>query len=93
MKAYRNNMGIMADLLQAAQESGRDGIKPTALLAKANLSHTRLSKFMTNLTGAGLITKIEHGGKYAFAITPKGRQYMEHYARFHGMAESFGLDL
>ena len=90
---YRTSMQIVADLLTATQDSGQEGIKTTSLLTKANLSHSRLSKFMKNLTGAGLINHIDYDGKNTFVITPKGRQYLESYAKFASIAESFGLDL
>ncbi len=90
---YRTSMQIVADLLTATQDSGQEGIKTTSLLTKANLSHSRLSKFMKNLTGAGLINRIDYDGKNTFVITPKGRQYLESYAKFSSIAESFGLDL
>ena len=93
MVTYRTSMQIVADLLTAAQDSGREGIKTTSLLTKANLSHSRLSKFMNNLTGAGLINRIEYDGKNTFVITPKGRQYLESYVKFSSIAESFGLGL
>lgn len=65
----------------------------TSLLTKANLSHSRLSKFLDNLTGAGLINKIEYDGKNTFVITSKGRQYLDSYINFSSIAESFGLEL
>ncbi|RNJ76321.1 MAG: transcriptional regulator [Nitrosopumilus sp. H8] len=86
-------MQIVADVLTATQESGVDGIKTTSLLTKANLSHTRLAKFIENLSGAGLINRIEFDGKNTFVITTKGKQYLESYAKFAGIAESFGLDM
>ena len=86
-------MQIVADLLTAAEESGQEGIKTTSLLTKANLSHSRLSKFLENLTGSGLINKIGFDGKNAFVITEKGRQYLESYSKFADIAESFGLKL
>lgn len=90
---YRTSAKIVADLLMAADNSGREGIKTTSLLVKANLPHSRLSKFITNLTGAGLITKIEYDGKHTFVITAKGRQYLESYKKFSDMAVAFGLEL
>ncbi|GBH34322.1 hypothetical protein NZNM25_11130 [Nitrosopumilus zosterae] len=93
MVSYRTSMQIVADLLTATEQSGQEGIKTTSLLTKANLSHSRLSKFLQNLTGAGLINKIEFDGKNTFVITPKGRQYLESYANFSSIAESFGLEL
>jgi predicted transcriptional regulator len=86
-------MQIVGDLLTATQQSGQDGIKTTTLLSKANLPHSRLSKFVSNLTGAGLINKIEFDGKHAFVITQRGRQYLETYEKFSNVAQSFGLEL
>jgi predicted transcriptional regulator len=93
MASYRTSMQIVADVLSATQEQGQDGIKTTSLLTKANLSHSRLSKFLENLTGAGLINKIEFDGKNTFVITSKGRQYLDSYVNFSSIAESFGLEL
>ena len=93
MASYRTSMQIVADVLNATQEQGQDGIKTTSLLTKANLSHSRLSKFLENLTGAGLINKIEFDGKNTFVITSKGRQYLDSYVNFSTIAESFGLEL
>ncbi len=93
MASYRTSMQIVADVLNATQEQGQDGIKTTSLLTKANLSHSRLSKFLENLTGAGLINKIEFDGKNTFVLTSKGRQYLDSYVNFSSIAESFGLEL
>ena len=93
MVAYRTSMQIVADLLTATEQSGQEGIKTTTLLTRANLSHSRLAKFVENLTGAELINKIEFDGKNTFVITPKGRQYLDSYKKFSSIAESFGLEL
>jgi predicted transcriptional regulator len=93
MVAYRTSMQIVADLLTATEQSGQEGIKTTTLLTRANLSHSRLAKFIENLTGAELINKIEFDGKNTFVITPKGRQYLDSYKKFSSIAESFGLEL
>ena len=93
MVSYRTSMQIVADLLTVTEQSGQEGIKTTSLLTKANLSHSRLSKFLENLTGSGLINRIEFDGKNTFVITEKGRQYLESYSKFSSIAESFGLEL
>ncbi len=93
MASYRTSIQILGDLLSATEQSGQAGIKTTALISKANLPHSRLSKFLSNLTGSGLINKIESDGKHTFVITPKGRQYLESYAKFANVAQSFGLEL
>ncbi len=93
MVSYRTSMQIVGDLLTATEQSGQQGIKTTALISKANLSHPRLSKMISNLTGAGLINKIEFDGRHTFVITQKGRQYLDSYVKFSSIAESFGLEL
>ena len=65
MVTYRTSMQIIADLLTATQDSGMEGIRTTPLLTKANLSHSRLGKFLENLTGAELVNRIEFDGKHA----------------------------
>ena len=86
-------MQIVEDLLMATDQCGQQGIKTTSLRTKANLSHSSLAKFIDNLTGVGLINKIEYDGKNTFVLTPKGRQYLESYQKFSNIAESFGLEL
>ena len=93
MATYRTSMQIVSDLLTVTEQSGASGINVTSLLTKANLSHSRLGKFLENLTGAGLVNRIEFDGKQAYVITPKGKQYLESYNRFQTLADSFGLDL
>ncbi len=44
MVSYRTSMQIVGDLLTATEQSGQEGIKTTALISKANLPHSRLSK-------------------------------------------------
>ncbi len=90
---YRKSTQIVADLLTATEQSGQEGIKTTHLLSKANLSHSRLLKLVENLTGSGLINKIEFDGKNTFVITQKGRHYLESYQKFSDFAESFGLEI
>ena len=86
-------MQIVADLLTAAEQSGQEGIKTTALISKANIPHSRLTKFLSNFTGAGLVNKIEFDGRHTFVITQKCRQYLESYVKFSNIAGSFGLEL
>ena len=93
MVVYRTSMQIVADLLVATDQCGQEGIKTTSLLSRANLSHSRLEKFVKNLTGAGLINKIVFDGRHTFVITEKGKQYLESYQKFSDLAGSFGLDL
>ena len=93
MKAYRSTQQMVYDVLTITQDSNRNGITVTPLLTKANLSHSRLEKFVKKLTGAGLVNKIEYDGKNTFVITEKGRLFLEEYNKFTRFAESFGLEM
>ena len=93
MSRYRTSMQIVGDLLMVASDCGQEGAKTTALLSKGNLSHGRLTKFLANLTGNGLINKIEFDGRNTFVITEKGRTYLESYKSFSDMTEAYGLGI
>ena len=90
---YRNQPQIITDVLNITSESGQEGINITSLLSKSNLTHTRLSTIITNLTGVGLLNKIECDGKNTFIITPKGKLYLEEYKKYQNIVTSFGLDM
>ena len=90
---YRNNQQIVESILSATKEVGMEGIPVTRLMQTSNLSYTRLGKFMSKLTGSGLINTIEYDGKNTFVITEKGRLFLEEYKRFSDFAGSFGLVL
>ena len=93
MKNYRQKSQIVFGVLETVKDANRSGIKTTSLLTKANLSHSRLEKFVKKLTGAGLVNKIEYDGKNTFVITEKGRLFLEEYNKFTRFAESFGLEM
>ena len=93
MKHNRSSTQIICDVLVATKECGQEGIRTTTLLSKANLSHSRLEKFVSNLTGAGLVNKIEYDGKNTFVITEKGRLFLEEYTKFHEFALAYGLEM
>ncbi len=93
MKHNRSSTQIICDVLVATKECGQEGIRITTLLSRSNLSHSRLEKFVSNLTGAGLVNKIEYDGKNTFVITEKGRLFLEEYTKFHEFALAYGLEM
>ena len=93
MKHNRSSTQIICDVLVATKECGQEGIRTTTLLSRSNLSHSRLEKFVGNLTGAGLVNKIEYDGKNTFVITEKGRLFLEEYTKFHEFAVAYGLEM
>ena len=93
MKHNRSSTQIICDVLVATKECGQEGIRTTTLLSRSNLSHSRLEKFVSNLTGAGLVNKIEYDGKNTFVITEKGRLFLEEYIKFHEFASAYGMEM
>lgn len=86
-------MQITSSILQSAQDVGMEGAKITRLIHDSNLPYIRITKFINNLTGNGLINRIETKGKRTFVITEKGIMYLEKYKKFSQISESFGLEL
>lgn len=93
MTQYRSPTKVVEEILTFAERTGQQGIRPTVLQTKANLSYLKLSTLLKKLTDAGLIASKEIDKKNAFVVTAKGKEYLESYRRFIGMAESYGLDL
>lgn len=90
---YRNSVQIMSHVLANVDNAGIDGLGITHIIQKANLSHSRLQKLIQNLTGSGLINKIEYDKKSTYVITEKGRLFLEEYKKFSEFAGSFGLEI
>ena len=93
MKQYRNSLQITYSILETSKNKGRDGAQVTTLMSGANLPHPRLTKFLQNLCGSGLINQIKFDGKNTYVITEKGMQYLDQYKKFSDIAESFGLEM
>lgn len=91
--SYRNSLQIMADVLDSASIHGQDGATKANLMQKANLSHSRLSGFLENMTSSGLINTLIYKGGQTYVLTSKGIQFLGEYRKFVDMADSFGLEM
>ena len=90
MSEKRDKIGIIFDILTAIDKKGGK-IKPTHLLYKANLSHQRMKKYITELLEKGLIEETSQNGNKVYSITEKGMQFINEYTRIKQFTESFGL--
>jgi predicted transcriptional regulator len=88
---YRSKGRIFADILKAVQDEGK--ARTTHILYKSNLSHDRLSKYLTNLEETGLLTRSEDAEKVFFQITEKGQRFLSEFRRMEAFADAFGLDI
>ena len=90
MNEKRDKIQIIQDILTAIQKKGGK-IKPTHLLYKANLSHQRMKKYLSELLEKGMIQEIDERGNKFYTITEKGNKFIAEYARIKEFTESFGL--
>ncbi len=91
--SYRNSLQIMADVMSHTSEFGQSGANKSNLMQKANLSHSRLNGFLTNLIGSGLINSIVYENHQTYVLTPKGINFLHEYQKFVDLSGAFGLEL
>ena len=90
---YRNSLQIMADVMSHTSEFGQSGANKSNLMQKANLSHSRLNRFLKNLIGSGLINSIIYENHQTYVLTPKGINFLHEYQKFVELSGAFGLEL
>ena len=83
----------MADVMSHTSEFGQSGVNKSNLMQKANLSHPRLSGFLENLIGSGLINSIVYENHQTYVLTPKGINFLHEYQKFVELSGAFGLEL
>jgi len=86
----RNKIDIVFDLLKAVSDKGGK-IKPTHLLYKSNLSHTRMKVYLEELMGKALIEEIEEKGRTLYTLTEEGYKFIQNYKQLKNFTEAFGL--
>jgi predicted transcriptional regulator len=87
----RSTLRIYIDILEAVR--GLGNAKPTHVLYKANLSHDRLTRYLDELTGKGLIEMKQDGESRFYVITPKGVQFIIEIRKAEMFVTGFGITL
>jgi len=86
----RTKLDIIHDILNAIKAKGGK-IKPTHLMYKANMSHTSLNKYITELEGKALISEVEEEGHKFYTLTEKGVDFLSEFKKMQQFQETFGL--
>ena len=90
MGERREKLDIIKDILEAIRDKGGT-IKPTHLLYKSNLSHTKMKEYVSELKNKEMISEdLEDENRY-FRITDKGLKYISEYKKIMEFSDSFGL--
>ena len=86
----RGKLEIIHDMLNSIQIKGGK-IKPTHLLYKSNLSHSKMKEYLEELMAKEMIGEIEEKGKKMFVIQDKGHEFLQEFERIREFSDSFGL--
>lgn len=88
--AKRGRLEVIRDILLLVHNT-RNGIKPTPLLRKSNLSSSRFKEYYNELEKKRFIEeKTASDGKMVL-LTKKGERYIEKYAAIKGFLDEFEL--
>ena len=95
MGVYRKQIQIVGDILDAADELTIDqnGAPITKLIQKANISHSRISKILTNLVSQGLLEQVDSKRACRYKISMSGREFLREYRTFSEFTDNFGLTI
>ena len=74
----RSQFEIYLDILKAVAEGKK---KPTHIMYRANLSWTRLKKYLDFLISQGLLKETVNETSTTFSLTQKGRDVIGYYRR------------
>ena len=90
MTERRNKIEIISDILHVIYENNGK-IKPTKILYKSNLSHTKMKTYLQELKEKNLINETEKENTKYYSITNGGIKFLEEYGRITEFMKSFGL--
>ena len=76
MGNYRGRLDIIADILHIASKNA----KKTQIMYQANLSYRVLQRYLTEISGAQLISFED--GSHLYTLTDKGKEFLEAYETY-----------
>ena len=73
LSRYRNRIEIIGDILSIV----KDGARKTQIMYKGNLSYKLLTRYLSEIIGAGLVCFAEKTQMYR--LTEKGEMFLRHF--------------
>ncbi len=86
----RDKLRIIYDMLNSINDKG-GRIKPTHLLYKSNLSHTKMQVYIAELTSKGLVKEEYYKQNKVYTLTKNGIKFINDYRKIREFTDSFGF--
>jgi predicted transcriptional regulator len=87
----RSSLKIYLDILETVRDEGNT--RPTRILYRANLSHDRLVKYLSELNTRTLLEeRTDSDGKY-YTLTAKGLDFINQVKKAEAFVMGFGLSI
>ena len=90
MTERRDKLKIIYDMLCCIQDKGGK-IKPTHLLYKANLSHSKMQGYLKELMSKDLVSESFNDGNKIYILTRNGSKMINDYKKVKEFTDSFGF--
>ncbi len=79
----RDKLSIIAEILEIAKE----GTLKTQIMYRANLSFAQLNDYLKFMLKANLLRKLHINGKYVYAATEKGNDFLQRHLELTELLE------
>jgi predicted transcriptional regulator len=91
MSANRDRVAIIKDILSTM--SGKQGVKPTQIMYKANLSYQMLTDYLADVLSKGLVAEqADKKGKKTYTLLQKGYDFLRDYEVIKKFFDSYALN-
>jgi len=90
MSERRDKFRIIYDMLCSIKDKGGK-IKPTHLMYKANLSHSKMQTYLKELTAKSMVEEEDTKDGKRFKITDEGIKLINEYRKIKEFTDSFGF--
>ena len=90
MASRRNRNEIIYDILDSLVKNNGQ-LKPTRLLYKANMSHSQMKEYISELKDKELLVLTEEKTKQYYKLTTRGYEFFNNLRKIRDMSDALGL--
>ena len=95
MAGHRTQIKIVGEILDTTSQEidEHEGTTITHIIKNANISHSRLSRILSNLVSQGLLEQVNSERSCRYKISPSGKEFLTAYKTFREFSDDFGLNI